>query len=193
MSKSSDFERYGKLSDEELVEKSFEDKKAETVLTARYSSFVRACANKYASRCPWSAEDFSQEGFLGFLNAVRTFDKSRGVTFRAYVGVCITRRIISSMKKNMPQGGKEDFCEESENVVDSDKLPEEVLIEKETEGELYRKMFSLLSGMEQKVFTLYLQGKTYGEISEIMDIPLKSADNAMQRVRKKLSIFRKDF
>ena len=183
---SDEYKMLDSLTDEELVRISAENKNADSVLAARYVGVVKKCAKKFSPSSPETAEDFMQEGFLGLLRAIKTFDSEKGESFRAYASVCIKSRMISSLKKNLPQGGENDFDDQLENVSDTDKIPEEIVIEKETENQLYEKMFSVLSEYECSVFRMYLNGMSYEAISKETSSTEKSVNNAMQRVRQKL-------
>ena len=186
-----EYKMLDKLGDEELVKISCKNKNADSVLAARYVGIVKKYARGFSPASAETAEDFMQEGFLGLLEAIKTFNPKKNAKFRTYAGKCIKNRMISSMRKNMPQGGGDDFEDQLENVTDSDKIPEEIVIEKETGDELCEKIFSALSQYERNVFRLFLRGDSYRTIAEKTDSEEKSVNNAMQRVRQKLKVLLK--
>lgn len=180
---SSNFDRYEKLTDEQLVKKSADDRDAQSVLIARYLFSVKAYALKIS---PDSAEDLMQEGLMGLLSAVKSYNADKGVSFYTYAMVCIKNKVLSSLKKNMLSDGVDITDEELEGYADFGDIPEDIVIEKETAEELNQKIFPALSELEQQVFQLFLNGMSYNHIALELGISPKAADNAMQRVRRKL-------
>lgn len=170
-------------------------------LINKYKSFVRAKARTYfligADR-----EDIIQEGLIGLYKAIRDFRGDKLSSFRAFAELCITRQIITAIKtatrqKHIPLNSyislnKPIFDEESdrtlldviceENISD----PEEMIINREEFNGIEVKMGEILSGLEWEVLSLYLQGKSYQEVAVDLDRHVKSIDNALQRVKRKL-------
>lgn len=170
-------------------------------LIDKYRSFVRAKARTYfligADR-----EDIVQEGMIGLFKAVRDFKEDKLSSFRAFAELCITRQIITAIKtatrqKHIPLNSyislnKPIFDEESDrsliDVISEEKMsdPEDLIISKEEYNGIEDRMGKMLSGLEWEVLYSYLQGKSYQEIAVELDRHVKSIDNALQRVKRKL-------
>ncbi|MCR4436833.1 MAG: RNA polymerase sporulation sigma factor SigH [Clostridiales bacterium] len=193
---------YGALLDEEIIEYARSgNNKALEYLINKYKSFVRAKARTYfligADR-----EDIIQEGMIGLYKAIRDFREDKLSSFRAFAELCITRQIITAIKtatrqKHIPLNSyvslnKPIFDEESDrtlmDVISEERVadPEEMVINREEFTGIEMKMGEILSGLEWEVLSLYLQGKSYQEIGEDLDRRVKSIDNALQRVKRKL-------
>lgn len=170
-------------------------------LMIRYKNFVKSKSRMYfligADR-----EDIIQEGMIGLFKAIRDFDESKTSSFRSFAEICITRQIITAIKtatrqKHIPLNNyvslsKPIYDEESErtllDIITASMVsnPEELIISKEEIKDIEKKINELLSKLEQEVLTLYLNGKSYQEIAERIGRDVKSIDNALQRVKKKL-------
>lgn len=177
------------------------DAQALEFLINKYKSFVRAKARTYfligADR-----EDIIQEGLIGLYKAIRDFRGDKLSSFRAFAELCITRQIITAIKtatrqKHIPLNSyvslnKPIFDEESDrtllDVISEENIsdPEEMIINREEFNGIEVKMGEILSGLEWEVLSLYLQGKSYQEVAEELDRHVKSIDNALQRVKRKL-------
>ena len=144
------------------------------------------------------AEDLMQEGMLGLLNAVREYDESKGAPFGAFARLCITRKIYSAVKaaaslKHDPLNQSmsidrplfEDLAESRTRVTAPNGDPESLVIGNEEREERKKKLYSLLSEFEAQVLTLFLDGLSYEEMSEALHKPIKSVDNAVQRIKRK--------
>ncbi len=177
------------------------DTQALEFLIQKYKSFVRAKAKTYFL-VGADHEDISQEGMIGLYKAIRDFQADKLSSFRAFAELCITRQIITAIKtatrqKHMPLNSyisldKPIYDEDSERTL-IDVLeatiamdPQELLVNRERYGDMERKLAELLSDLERKVLLLYLEGKTYQEISSELSRHAKSIDNALQRVKRKL-------
>lgn len=193
---------YSAMLDEEIIEfaRSGNDNALEHIIN-KYRSFVRAKARTYfligADR-----EDIIQEGMIGLYKAIRDFREDKLSSFRAFAELCITRQIITAIKtatrqKHIPLNSyvslnKPIFDEESDrtlmDIISEEKIsdPEEMIINREEFNGIEVKMGEILSGLEWEVLSLYLQGKSYQEIGEDLDRHVKSIDNALQRVKRKL-------
>ncbi|WP_418886430.1 RNA polymerase sporulation sigma factor SigH [Geosporobacter ferrireducens] len=193
---------YERMIDEEVVEDARNgDAKAQEYLIKKYKNFVRAKARSYfligADR-----EDIIQEGMIGLFKAIRDFRSDKLSSFRAFAELCITRQIITAIKtatrqKHIPLNSyvslnKPIYDEESDrtllDVLSGAKIsdPEELIISREELGHIESKIGEILSDLEWKVLMSYLQGKSYQEIAEDLDRHVKSIDNALQRVKRKL-------
>jgi RNA polymerase sporulation-specific sigma factor len=170
-------------------------------LINKYKGFVRAKARTYfligADR-----EDIIQEGMIGLYKAIRDFREDKLSSFRAFAELCITRQIITAIKtatrqKHIPLNSyislnKPIFDDESDrtlmDIISEDSIndPEEMVINREEFSGIEEKMGEILSGLECEVLSLYLEGKSYQEIACELDRHVKSIDNALQRVKRKL-------
>ena len=190
------------LSDEQLVEYVREgDSQALEYLIQKYRSFVRAKSRSYFL-IGADHEDILQEGMIGLYKAIRDFNHGKESSFRAFAELCITRQIITAIKtatrqKHIPLNSyvsldKPIYDEESDRtlldvITGSDETdPEELFITQEEATRIEGAMSESLSDLERKALMLYLEGSTYQEISEELDRHVKSIDNALQRVKRKL-------
>lgn len=193
---------YNTMLDEEVIgDARAGNSKALEYLINKYKSFVRAKARTYfligADR-----EDIIQEGMIGLYKAIRDFREDKLSSFRAFAELCITRQIITAIKtatrqKHIPLNSyvslnRPIFDEESDRTLmdiiseESVSDPEEMIINREEFNGIEVKMGEILSGLEWEVLSLYLQGKSYQEIAEELNRHVKSIDNALQRVKRKL-------
>jgi len=195
-------ERFCQLEDEQVIEMvHVGDSDALDYLITKYRNFVRAKARSYfligADR-----EDIVQEGMIGLYKSIRDFREDKLTSFKAFAELCITRQIITAIKtatrqKHIPLNSyvsldKPMYDEESDrtllDVISGAKVmnPEELIINQEEFDDIELKMGELLSDLERKVLALYLDGRSYQEISEELNRHVKSIDNALQRVKRKL-------
>ncbi len=200
-----DITSYADLLEEEVVALARDgDDKASEYLIKKYKNFVRAKARSYfligADR-----EDIIQEGMIGLFKAIRDFRAGKISSFRAFAELCITRQIITAIKtatrqKHIPLNSyvslnKPIYDEESErtllDVLAGKRVldPEELIISREEVHSIETKIGEVLSDLEQEVLSDYLEGKSYQEIAEHLDRHVKSIDNALQRVKRKLERF----
>jgi len=177
------------------------DKIALEYIITKYRNFVKAKAKSYFL-VGADKEDIIQEGMIGLYKAVRDFDGSKTSSFRCFAEICITRQIITAIKtatrqKHIPLNSyvslnKPVYDEESDrtlldiiatSIVND---PEELIISKEELKRIQSKMDELLSDLELEVLELYLNGKSYQYIADRLNRDVKSIDNALQRVKRKL-------
>ncbi|WP_395978961.1 RNA polymerase sporulation sigma factor SigH [Christensenella sp. MSJ-20] len=196
------FERFRDLEDDELVLLAREDDDALTYLMLKYKNLVRAKARSYFLMGA-DSEDILQEGMMGLYKAIRDY-KPEMSSFRGFAELCVTRQIISAVKtatrqKHMPLNS---YVSLNKPVYDADDRtlldvmpgqsaldPEEIILGEENRSAMEAHIKKELSEMERSVLELYLTGMSYGEIAERLDRPLKSIDNALQRIKTKLSGF----
>lgn len=190
------------LEDEYIVELVHNgDSSALEYLIYKYKNFVRVKARSYfligADR-----EDIIQEGMIGLYKAIRDFRPDKLSSFRAFAELCVTRQIITAIKtatrqKHIPLNSyvslnKPIYDEESDrtllDVLSGTKItdPEELIISREEFCDIEEKMGEILSSLEWEVLMSYLEGKSYQEIAVDLERHVKSIDNALQRVKKKL-------
>lgn len=194
------------LEEEFIVEQARKgDPKAQELLIKKYKNFVRSKARSYfligADR-----EDIVQEGMIGLFKAMRDYQPDRFSSFKSFAELCIKRQIITAIKtatrqKHIPLNSyvslnKPVFDDESDRTLydvmssNSKELnPEHLIIRREELSQIEEKMGEVLSDLEWKVLNAYLEGKSYQEISIEMNKHVKSVDNALQRVKKKLEKF----
>ena len=193
---------YPDMPDEELVRSSKNgDTHAADFLISKYRNFVRVKAKAYfligADR-----EDIIQEGMIGLYKAIRDFRADKLSSFRAFAELCITRQIITAIKtatrqKHIPLNSyislnKPIYDEDSDrtllDVISSIKVsdPEELVINQEASTTMRERIRKNLSELEHKVLTAYLEGKSYQEMANELNRHVKSIDNALQRVKRKL-------
>ena len=195
-------DRFRALTDEEVVQLCRQgDSLAEEYLLNKYKNFVRSRARSYFL-IGADHEDIVQEGMIGLYKAIRDFKPEKLSSFRAFAELCITRQIITAIKtatrqKHIPLNSyislnRPIYDEESDRTLldiiieGSTGNPEEMIINQENVGTIHQKMNEVLSGLEQEVLSAYLDGKSYQEIAELLNRPVKSIDNALQRVKRTL-------
>lgn len=195
-------QQYEQYTDEELVGMVHSgDSEALDFLITKYKSFVRMKVKSYFL-IGADKEDIVQEGMIGLYKAIRDFKGDKLSSFKAFAELCITRQIITAIKtatrqKHIPLNSyisldKPIFDEESQrtlmdvltgSVVDD---PEELIIHREEFSYMEEKIGEILSDLERQVLALYLDGQSYHEISAELNRHVKSIDNALQRVKRKL-------
>ena len=191
--------------DEQLVWQSQNgDHLAEAQLLDKYKPLVKAKSRAYFL-IGADSEDIIQEGMIGLYKAIRDYDKEKNASFRSFAELCINRQMITAIKaatrqKHQPLNSyvslnKLVFENDSEETYldllrEGELLnPEALLIGQENKNFLENQMIKNLSSFESRVLTLYLQGRSYFEIANMLNKPEKSIDNALQRVKKKLEKF----
>jgi RNA polymerase sporulation-specific sigma factor len=196
------YAKYEHFKDEEVVEFARAgDEFALEYMIDKYRNFVRAKARSYfligADR-----DDIIQEGMIGLYKAIRDFRADRLASFRAFAELCITRQIITAIKtatrqKHIPLNSyislnKPIYDEESDrtlmDVISGSKVtdPEELVISREEFIDIESNLEEFLSELEWNVLMSYLEGKSYQEIADDLCRHVKSVDNALQRVKRKL-------
>lgn len=163
-------------------------REAEEELVKRYLRPVRVCARPYFL-AGGDSEDLIQEAMFGLLKAIREFDSTRDARFKTFAEVCIRNRIRSAVtnaarSKHAPLNDSVPFESPMLGVGAS---PEEQYISREEETELLTCLEQRLSPLEHRVLELFLLGLSYQEISEQVGRSIKSVDNAVQRIRRKVA------
>ena len=194
--------RFAGLTDEQIVEKAGDgDEQALEYLLNKYKNFVRSKARSYFL-IGADHEDIVQEGMIGLFKAIRDFREDKLSSFRAFAELCITRQIITAIKtatrqKHIPLNSyvslnRPIYDEESDrtllDVLAEGRVvsPEELLISREDYSSIEDRIGEVLSDLEQQVLRAYLDGKSYQEIAKDLNRHVKSIDNALQRVKRKL-------
>jgi len=191
------------VSDADLVERYHAgDTDALLVLLGRYRRFAAVRARSYFL-VGGDSDDIEQEGMIGLFKAARDFRGDRESSFRAFAELCITRQVISAVKsatrhKHRPLNqyvslsgvrGSDDAAERSvEDLLDPHAVadPADAVISNERMAAMRRSIGETLSGLEVEVLRLYVEGQSYQEISAQLGRHVKSIDNALQRIKRKL-------
>lgn len=178
------------------------DEVASTTLVSKYRGFVRCKARSYflagADR-----DDVIQEGMIGLYKAIRDYDPSRQASFRSFAELCITRQLITAIKsatrqKHSPLNSYVSLSRSAHMEEEGDRVLEDILAAKEIcdpaeivisawETINIRDGFmQVLSPFESEVLRLYVEGKSYQEVAVTLDRHVKSVDNALQRIKRKI-------
>ena len=191
------------LEDEDLVARwQAGDSESLEVLLQRYRRFARSKARSYFL-VGADADDVEQEGLIGLYKAARDYRDDRQSSFRAFAELCVTRQVISAIKaatrqKHQPLNryvsisgvrGSDDPGEGAvEDLLDDHRAtdPADEVISNEQIQAMRRSMADSLSGLEVDVLKLYVEGKSYQEIGSQLGRHVKSIDNALQRIKRKL-------
>lgn len=195
-------DKYRDYTDEQLISQIKKgDEQSLSFLLEKYKELVNSKVGKYfmigAER-----EDIIQEGMIGLYKAVKNFDLCKQNTFKTFANICIERQLITAIKSSNRQkhqplnsylslntaayDNDEDDTElietfNSKTIED----PLEMLTKKEYYEEIQNTMHKSLSKFEEKVLERYILGESYEVIAKRLDTPIKSIDNAIQRIRKK--------
>ena len=166
------------------------DKGAMAQLITRYTPMIRKAASGF-SGITLDSDDKAQEGMLGFINAVYKYDADNKASFATYAFTCVTNSIRSAIRKlsaakNSAGNTAVSISDIGEDDIPAYVTPEMQIIEREQYTQLINNLCSALSPLEKKVLSLYLSGYSYSEIAQKLQITVKSADNALCRIRKKL-------
>ncbi len=194
----SGYEDFYTLSDEECVRMSQKGNDAAlNHIIARYRNYVYSKANTYFL-VGADKDDVAQEGLIGLYKAAQEYNPSMECSFKHFAGICISRQIITAIKaatrkKHGPLNSyisldkPEEFENEEtfEGVMEAEN-PEDIVISQENLENIECKITKALSKMEMQVFMYYTQGMSYEEIANLMQKPVKSIDNALCRIKKKL-------
>ena len=195
---------YNNMSDDELLELiNKKDTDALDFLICKYKDLVNSKVNKYFI-IGAEKEDIVQEGLSGLYKAIKDYKPDKQNSFKSFANLCIERQLITAIKssnrqKHMPlnsylslnmtafenEDGNNDtqIVDVLENTVIEDPL--DTITKKEYFSSVENVIDSSLSDFEKKVLNRYVQGESYVKIAERLDAPVKSVDNAIQRIRKK--------
>ena len=197
-------DNYGKLTDEEIILQIKQgDEQALTYLLNKYKELVNVKVGKYFM-VGAEKEDIVQEGMIGLFKAIKTFNAEKQNTFKTFANMCIERQLITAIKtsnrqKHMPlnsylslnlsayDNNEDDDSVELIDTFDSKTIedPLETITKKEYYEEIQEVIEKSLSKFEKQVLERYIKGESYIAIAEKLDSPVKSVDNAIQRIRKK--------
>ncbi len=164
------------------------DKQAEEEILLRYRNLVRFCARKFFL-IGGETEDLIQEGMMGLFQAVGAYDPMRenGARFKNFAYICIRRRIVDAVKSAKNKQPSDTFLFSEDLDTQTSELDlDESMIFMDDQKEITQKISRVLSDLEFRIFTLYLNGMSLSEICEATEKSAKSVDNALQRSKNKL-------
>ena len=194
--------QYLNLSDEDIIKLIKNgDEQALSFLLDRYKDLVNIKVSKYYM-IGAEKDDTVQEGMIGLFKAIKSFDETKQNSFKTFANICVERQLITAIKssnrqKHMPLNTylslnnsayeNDDNDEELINTFDSKTIedPLDTVMKKEYFAEIENSIDKTLSGFEKQVLNRYVKGESYVEIAKRLDAPVKSVDNAIQRIRKK--------
>ena len=196
-------ENYNNKSDEEVIKKiKAGDEQALAYLLDKYKELVNMKVSKYFM-IGAEKDDIMQEGMIGLFKAIKTYDNSKNNTFKTFANICIERQLITAIKtsnrqKHMPLNSYlslnisayENNDDDSTELIDTFNSktiedPLETIMKKEQFEEIENAIDKNLSKFEKKVLDRYMKGESYIIIAQKLNSPVKSVDNAIQRIRKK--------
>ena len=195
--------KYENLTDEDVVTLvKTGDEKALTYLLEKYKELVNIKVGRYfligAER-----EDIMQEGMIGLFKAIKSFDQEKQNSFKSFANICIERQLITAIKtsnrqKHMPlnsylslnTAAYDNNEEDSVELIDTfnsntNEYPLETVMKKEYYEQMQNNIEKSLSKFEKQVLERFIKGESYTVIAKRLDSPVKSVDNAIQRIRKK--------
>ena len=195
---------YNNMSDEEVIDiAKTGNKQALDYLINKYKDLVNLRVNKYYI-IGAEKEDIIQEGLIGLFKAIKSYKPGMQNSFRTFASICIERQLITAIKtsnrqKHIPLNS---YLSLNMNAYDSEQSdsdttlleiynnatvedPLETLTKKEYYNHIENAIENVLSDFEKKVLFRYIKGESYNKIAEELDTPVKSIDNAIQRIRKK--------
>jgi len=195
--------QFSLFTDEEVVLLAQQgNKEASEFITSKYFPYVRNKSRAYYL-VGGEAEDIIQEGLIGLYEAVKDYSPDKQASFKTFMDICVTRQIMTAIKtasrqKHIPLNtyvslNKPLYSEDSDKsymdtiIQNRKEDPESLYIDTEKTREINSKIKNSLSDFEYKVLRLYLQGVSYLSIAKVLDKEEKAIDNAIQRIRKKLS------
>jgi RNA polymerase sporulation-specific sigma factor len=169
-------------------------------LLERYRGFARSKARSYFL-VGGDREDIVQEGMIGLYKAVRDYADGHGASFRSFAELCITRQILTAIKTatrqkhsplnsyvsfDRPQDDDPDHTLGESLAIEITADPLERIVEDDDLRALQDTFDEVLSGLETEVLQLYVEGRSYQEIAQQLGRRVKSIDNALQRIKRKL-------
>ena len=179
------------------------DKNAINTLINKYKNIVNIKVTKYYIDGA-EKDDIIQEGLIGLFKAIKNFDFEKDITFKTFANLCVERQIITAIKGskrqkhlplntyislNNPTSENGDGEEESQliDVYNSNTIedPLETITKDEYYDNVKNTINDSLSDFEKRVLRRFVAGQSYTQIAEGLNSPVKSIDNAIQRIRKK--------
>ncbi len=193
--------KYENVPDEDLIEKIRSgDLMAQNYLLDKYSDLVHMKANRFFL-VGAESDDMLQEGMIGLFKAIKCFNKEKNNSFKTFANLCIERQLITAIKssnrqKHIPLNSSfslnisaydENDDTEVIDVLDTKTAedPLDTITKKEYMEFVEKRIDKNLSTFEKQVLNRYIQGESYIDIASKLNSPVKSIDNAIQRIRKK--------
>jgi len=194
-------EKFNKLSDEEVIKIIKNgDKNALDYIINKYKDVVNIKVSKYFI-IGAEKDDIVQEGLIGLYKAIKSFDCEKDNSFKTFANLCIERQLITAIKtsnrqKHMPLNSylslnmsayEDDEADTILDVFDSNLVedPLDTITKKEYYLSIENAIDKSLSDFEKKVLNRFAKGESYVQIADRLNTPVKSIDNAIQRIRKK--------
>ena len=194
-------QNYSAMSDDELISLIKQDDKfALDFIIEKYKKLVNMKVGKYFM-IGAEKEDIIQEGMIGLFKAIQSFNPDKQNSFKTFANMCIERQLITAIKtsnrqKNMPLNSYLSLntaaYEDDENtsvldIFDSHTMedPLDTITKKEYYQRVENAIDKSLSDFEKQVLSRFVKGESYVTIAEKLNTPVKSVDNAIQRIRKK--------
>ena len=195
---------YDKMTDEELIKLAQnEDKTALDILIGRYKETVNMKVSKYYINGA-EKEDLIQEGLIGLFKAVKSYNGDKDNSFKSFANMCIERQLITAIKgsnrqKHIPlnsyvslnnptyENEEGDIENPLIDILDFNTVedPLDTITKNEYMKNVEKTIDKSLSAFEKQVLNKYIEGQSYVQIAESLNSPVKSVDNAIQRIRKK--------
>ena len=195
--------KYQNLEDEQIIEQIKQgDEEALSYILEKYKNLVNIKVSKYFM-VGAEKEDVVQEGMIGLFKAIKSYNLEKQNSFKSFANICIERQLITTIKssnrqKHIPLNSylslntaaydnNEDDSVELIDTFNSNTIedPLETIMKQEYYNEVETAVNKNLSKFEKQVLDRYLKGESYVKIAEKLDSPVKSIDNAIQRIRKK--------
>jgi len=180
----------GAADDNSLVERAKNgNSESLNVLILRYSDKILLKASSFKNLYGIDNDDLYQEGMMGFISAIYSFDATKNTKFSTYSMTLAVRRMLSALRKSKdkePLLSAYISLEENCDMLSYSPTPEEIVLFNEKIDDIVKFVEENFSKTEKKVFRLNMLGLTYAEIAEILERSEKSVDNALQRIRKKI-------
>lgn len=194
---------YNEYNDYELIDLvSEENEEANNIIFKKYEPLIVSLAKEmmnYVHNNGIDLNDMIQEGMIGLNNAIKTFKEAKETLFYTYARTCIKRKMIdliiaSNRQKNQALNNSISFDRDDDSdlsylVKDELSNPENLLIKEENKTEIMDYAMKELSTIEFQIFQLRINGFSYKEIAEILDITTKQIDNTLRRIKNKMKQF----
>ena len=193
--------KYKNISDEELIEQiRTGDLEAQNYLLEKYRNLVNMKSNRFFL-IGAESDDMIQEGMIGLFKAIQSFDLEKNNSFKTFANLCIERQLITAIKtsnrqKHIPLNSSYSLnisaYDENDDtsvmeILDTNLVedPLETITKREYIEFVENRIDKNLSNFEKQVLDRYIQGDSYVSIASKLNSPVKSVDNAIQRIRKK--------
>ena len=182
--------KYELMQDEEIINKiKAGDKSALNYLMDKYKELVNMKVSKYYI-IGAEKEDIVQEGMIGLYKAIKSYSEDKNTSFKSFANMCIERQLITAIKtsnrqKHMPYDDEDNT--ELMDIFNNNTVedPLETITKKEYYKTVENVIDKSLSDFEKQVLARFMKGESYVDIANKLDAPVKSIDNAIQRIRKK--------